>query len=476
MSDPAGWQPLSSRKARAGADAFHLSPFARLARSHVLVAAGDALVTIALANSLFFDLDPNDARWKVFLYLALTMAPLAVVAPFIGPVLDRAVGGRRWMIVGVNAGRALVCLVMINDLQGLLLFPEAFSVLAMGKAYTVARSAVVPTVVRNDAELVEANSKLQLLSGLAVPLAAIPAGLAFLVGGSEAVLVVAVVAYAAATLAALRIPATRVADAPPSEAESAELRGVGVLLAASAMGLIRGTVGFLTFFLLFALRDEPTWHMGAVLVVSGAAALVGSGVAPALRRSFSEERMLMMALSVAVVGGLTAAWLGGLAASMLMAIVVALVATTGRLAFDSLVQRDAPDANRGRSFASFELRFQVVWVVGAVIPVLVTIPLRIGYLVIAGVAAFALFSYMAGQRAAHRAHVDRPPDGPGIPPDTTVEAAAATREVGAPSDTTRVDRTAIQPHPVPDPTTLEEPLRQWPPDPALPPPSRPGGS
>ena len=52
-----------------GADAFHLSPFARLARAHALAAAGDALVTIALAGSLFFDLDPNDARWKVFLYL-----------------------------------------------------------------------------------------------------------------------------------------------------------------------------------------------------------------------------------------------------------------------------------------------------------------------------------------------------------------------------------------------------------------------
>ena len=77
--------PYRSPRRRAGADAFHLSPFARLARTHVLVAAGDALVTIALANSLFFDLDPNDARWKVFLYLALTMAPLALVAPFIGP-------------------------------------------------------------------------------------------------------------------------------------------------------------------------------------------------------------------------------------------------------------------------------------------------------------------------------------------------------------------------------------------------------
>ena len=155
MSTPAGWQPLSTPKKRAGAEAFHLSPFARLARSHVFAAAGDALVTMALANSLFFDLDPNDARWKVFLYLALTMAPLALVAPFIGPLLDRSRGGRRWMMIGAHGGRALVCLVMLNDLDSLLLFPEAFTVLALGKAYGVARSALVPTVVQNDAELVE---------------------------------------------------------------------------------------------------------------------------------------------------------------------------------------------------------------------------------------------------------------------------------------------------------------------------------
>ena len=84
MSTPDGWDPLTPPKRRAGADAFHLSPFARMARAHVLVAMADALVAVALANSLFFDLDPNDARWKVFLYLALTMAPLAIVAPFIG--------------------------------------------------------------------------------------------------------------------------------------------------------------------------------------------------------------------------------------------------------------------------------------------------------------------------------------------------------------------------------------------------------
>lgn len=449
MSDPTGWQPTTAP--RSGADAFRVSPFARLARAHVLAAAGDALVTMALANSLFFQLDPNEARWKVFLYLALTMAPLALVSPFIGPALDRSVGGRRWMIVGVNAVRAIACLIMIDDLSGLLLFPEAFTVLAMGKAYGVARAAVVPTVVHTDSELVEANAKLQLLSGLAVPVAAVPAGIAFLIAGSEGLLVVAVIAYAAATLASVRIPATQVADAPATAAEAAELRGIGVLLAASAMGLIRGIVGFLTFLLLFDLRDEDAWQMVVVIVCSGIGALIGALIAPVLRRSYAEEKMLMAMLGLAGTSAVLSAWAGGLASAAVLAGAIAVASASGRLAFDSLVQRDAPDANRGRSFARFELRFQTVWVVGAVIPVLVTIPLRIGFLVVAGVAAFALFSYVAGQRAAQRAHVDRPPAGPGIPPDTEAPAEAATREVGAPADTT-----AVQPYPPPvDPTLLE---------------------
>ena len=171
------------------------------------------------------------------------------------------------MIVAVNAGRALVCLIMIDDLDGLLLFPEAFAVLAMGKAYAVSRSAVVPTVVRSDAELVEANSKLQLLSGLAVPLAAVPAGIAFADRRAPR-------ACSCSRWSPSRSPpwppcasrATQVADAPATAAESAELRGAGVLLAASAMGLVRGIVGFLTFLLLFELRDGATWKIGAVLV------------------------------------------------------------------------------------------------------------------------------------------------------------------------------------------------------------------
>ena len=196
MSAPDGWQPLSKPGRRTGGDAFHLSPFARLARAHAFTSVGDALVTIALAGSLFFDIDPNSARWKVFLYLGLTVAPLALVAPFIGPALDRSHGGRRWMVVGVNTVRVFVCLLLIKDINSLVLFPEAFVVLAMGKAYAVALRALVPTVVRNDEELVEANSKLQLLSGLAAPAAGALSAPAYAIGGPQGVLCLAVVGYA----------------------------------------------------------------------------------------------------------------------------------------------------------------------------------------------------------------------------------------------------------------------------------------
>ena len=117
----------------------------------------------------------------------------------------------------------------------------------------------------------------------------------------------------------------------------------------------------------------------------------------------------MLALSVAVAGASPPPGSAASPGSMLLAAIVAIVSTSGRLAFDSLVQRDAPDANRGRSFASFELRFQLVWVVGAVIPVLVRIPLTVGFLAIAGVAGFALFTYAAGQRAARRDPADPSP-------------------------------------------------------------------
>ena len=58
-------------------DHFVVSPFARLARAHLLSVAGDALFAIALAGSVFFDVSVDRARWQVTLYLLFTIAPFA---------------------------------------------------------------------------------------------------------------------------------------------------------------------------------------------------------------------------------------------------------------------------------------------------------------------------------------------------------------------------------------------------------------
>ncbi|MDG1490218.1 MAG: hypothetical protein P8R36_08010, partial [Actinomycetota bacterium] len=88
--------------------------FARLARVHVLSAAADTCTTIALAGSLFFNLDPAAARPKVALYLLLTIAPFTVIGPLIGPLIDRLHGGRRAMVLVASIGRALLALLMIR--------------------------------------------------------------------------------------------------------------------------------------------------------------------------------------------------------------------------------------------------------------------------------------------------------------------------------------------------------------------------
>ena len=405
MNDSGGWRSISGP--RVGAEAFQVTSFARLARAHAIAVAGDTLVTIALADTLFLSIPTGEARGKVFLYLALTMAPFAIVAPLVGPALDRAAGGRRWMVIGSSLLRAFICLLMIRDVDSLFLFPEAFALLVLAKSYHVAKSALVPTTVRSDEELVEANSKLSLISGFVGFVAAVPGGILVSLGGSEWVLGLATIVFGIGIAVGWRIPKTQVADEPETREAKAELRSTGILLAASAMALLRGVVGCLTFLLAFALRtsDSPTWHFGVVLALSAVGGVTGAALAPILRQHATEERIITVLLGVVAVGGLVAAFVGDLVGSALIAAIVGVSAASAKQAFDAIVQRDAPDANRGRSFARFETRFQLIWVAGAVLGI-IPMPLWLGFLGITAVCVFGAVSYIAGARGA-RAVTDR---------------------------------------------------------------------
>ena len=92
--------------------------------------------------------------------------------------------------------------------------------------------------------------------------------------------------------------------------------------------------------------------------------------------------MLTTAVVLIAVSGIAAAMFGGVGAALVLAAVVNLSSGIGRMAFDSIVQRDAPDANQGRAFAKFETRFQLSWAVAGVIPVLFTFPGRAAFLIV----------------------------------------------------------------------------------------------
>ena len=404
ISGPAG--PGFSPRTEAGAKAFIVTPFARLARTHAVSAGADAMVVAALAGSVFFSQPAGGARTPVLRYLLLTMLPFAIVSPLIGPLIDRLHSGHRYVVIGTQLVRAGFCFLMISSIKSgnTIFFLEALVFLMMHKAYQVARSALVPTVVASDDELVEANSKLALLSGVMSFAGVLPSAALLKAFGPQWSVGLAMCTFVVAGLFATRIPATKIASSPAGSTERAELRSAGIVLAGSAMGILRACVGFLTMLVAFDFKGHrPTWQLGLVGGASVLSSLLGAAVAPRVRAHTSEENLLTAMLVLVVAGAVVATLLGDVAGAALVGACIGFGAAAGKLAFDSILQRDAPDANRGRSFAKFETRFQVMWVIGAFIPVAITMSVLAGVLLVLGLTLAALFFYAVGRLAwAHR--------------------------------------------------------------------------
>jgi hypothetical protein len=381
-----------------------MSRFRRLTITHAAMMGGDAAMLVALADSLFLSIDPSAARSRVLLFLIISFAPFLVVAPLIGPAIDRAAGGRRTVIQLIAGTRVVLALAIAASLHSLRLFPLVFVALVLQKAYIVSKQALVPSVVRSDAELVEANSKLGVISGLTGFVAIIPAALIQLTparGWGTLLYSGALFAYALAS--ATRLPADVVAATPEQPAEKVQLHSVGLQLAAFAMTVLRACVGFVFFLLAFWLRDQTagTAWFGLAVGFSAIATIVGNALAPRIRARVREELMLVGALGLSAVAGIVAAVMSGVAAGVFLAVVVNFSAAVGRLAFESIVQRDAPQANRGRAFAKFETRFQLSWAMAGLIPVVIEIPGWAGFLVVGLVCAAATLNYVAGTRSSN---------------------------------------------------------------------------
>jgi len=151
-------------------------------------AAADAFVAVALAGTLFFSTSVDQARGRIALTLLITMAPFAVLAPFIGPMLDRVRDGRRYIMIGTLLARGLLCWGMAGAVQHsdtVTLLPAAFGVLVLQKAYGVTRSSVTPRVLPAKITLVSANARISLAALIASTVGVgVAGGISYLAGGS----------------------------------------------------------------------------------------------------------------------------------------------------------------------------------------------------------------------------------------------------------------------------------------------------
>ncbi len=408
------------------------SGLAKLIELHALNAFGDMLITVALASTIFFSVPTGEARGRVALYLLVTMAPFALLAPVIGPLLDRLPHGRRAAMAMSMLARAVLAWTMAGVVTGggLALYPEALGVLVASKAYGVVRSVVVPRLLPSRLSLVKANSRVTLAGLLATMVAAGVGGLLHLIGPGWP-LRGAFLVFVAGTLMAFHLPHTvdsakgeqravlhaeehppghhgvlhgRNAPAPEPPPEpaagqrpKASLRTVGpsVILALRAMAAMRWLVGFLVMFLAFLLREEPigglqpTLALGLVALAAGTGNAIGSALGSWLRPRSPEMTVTAMLLLAGCATAAAALWYSTVTV-VTVAAAAGMAASLGKLSLDALIQRDVPESVRTSAFARSETLLQMSWVAGGAVGILLPLNGALGLSVAAAVVGAVL--------------------------------------------------------------------------------------
>jgi MFS family permease len=338
--------------------------------------AGDALVTISLAGALFLGMPVGQARGQVALYLLITMVPFTVVAPFVGPVLDRFRSGRRYVMAGTLFARGLLCWGMASSVvykDTLSLLPAALAVLVLSKAYNVSRAAIMPSVLPAEVTLVTANARVSLFALVAAGGAAgAAAGLTAWLGAAW-VLRGAMIVFLVAGVMAVRLP--RHVDSPdPEDLEERTIRSlfkVGPVVGESMRAniAIRLQGGFLVFFLLFLVQDKhlpglaPGVALGLLAVAAGGGGLLGAAAA-SWARSHAPQLIVLGMLALTMVTTIVTAFFFNVWTAVGVSLAGAFAQSLGKLALDAIVQREIGEEIRSSTFGVVESVLQLAWVFG----------------------------------------------------------------------------------------------------------------
>jgi MFS family permease len=343
---------------------------------HAASCAGDALVAIGLAGTIFFNVPVGDARGRVALYLLVTMAPFALLAPLVGPVLDRFRHGRRYALATTMLVRGFLAYVIASDMGSWVLYPAAFAVLVMSRAYGVARSAAVPRVLPAGMTLVTANARGSLFGTLAGAVV-VPIGIGLADIGPQWALGAALVPFAIGMVIALRLPPRADSEAPetvprlfqlPGHRTSLTLFDTPVWTAVTATGALRALYGFLTLFFAFRTREDDlglpdTVALGLIVAALGLGSFTSTivGTRVRLRHPLPIQLGTLIVVATACLG----AALGySLPAAVALAFVTALGSGLAKLGVDAVIQERLPDETRASAFAHSETLLQLAWVLG----------------------------------------------------------------------------------------------------------------
>ncbi|HEX4977116.1 MAG TPA: MFS transporter [Nocardioides sp.] len=390
------------------------SGLSRLIELHAFNAAGDAAIAISLAGTLFFQVPTGEARGQVALFLGLTMLPFAIVAPLIGPFLDRFSHGRRWAVGSTLALRGFLCWVLADAVVSgsAALFPAALGCLVASKAYGVTRAAAVPRLLPDELSLVRANSRIS-LAGVAGATVSAPLAVGFSMLGSQWSLRYAFAVFVGGTILAILLP-SRV-DSAAGEGDSG-LPGIGrrrsraVVPRSVVTGLrsnagLRLLSGFLTMYMAFLLRDVPFpgWEerpellLGLVIGAAGLGSTIGIALGSVLRNVRPHVTVVAALVVDAVVATVAAAFYA-LPTAVLLGLTAGLAQSFGKLSLDSLIQHGIPERSRSSAFARSETLLQLAWVVGGFIGIALPLVPRLGL----GVAAAILVAWSAWVLSASR--------------------------------------------------------------------------
>ena len=404
--------------------------------------AADSAMAVALANTLFFAAATGESKGRVALYLLITIAPFAVIAPLIGPALDRIQHGRRAALAASFLLRTVLAIVLIMNYDGgtggypsWVLYPCALGMMVLSKSFTVLRSAVTPRVMPPTIDLVRMNSRLTMfgLIGGTIIGGGIAAGFEYLFstlfGLPGALFVVVFITMAGASLA-MRIPrwvevtegevpttlsyhgGTGSGDWGWLDEETTEIiesprqpLGRNIITALWGNCTIKAMVGFLFLYPAFVAKsqDASGWVQLGILGMIGVAAGIGNlaGNVAAARLQLGRPSVLVVRAATAVtVAALAAAVAGNLLIAAAATLVTAGASAIAKASLDASLQDDLPEESRASAFGRSESALQLAWVLGGALGVLVYTDLWVGFTAISALLILGLAQTVVSHRGA----------------------------------------------------------------------------